>query len=150
MDELEIKARAEEEQNRITDLLSEVGISDKRMKLLEPIILNTAWMKAKLDDAREAIKNSNIVISYDNGGGQKGIRENPLFKGYESLWRSYMAGMAKILGISGKSFYNKTQKGIFKSDEIQKMIEVLDIDNPVAYFFAQEVTSKQLNNDVTN
>lgn len=97
MNENEVKARAEEEQNRIINLLLEVGISDKRMKLLEPIILNTAWMKAKLDDAREAIKNSNIVISYDNGGGQKGIRENPLFKGYESLWRSYMAGMAKIL-----------------------------------------------------
>ena len=97
MDELEIKARADQEQQRILDLLKEVGISDKRMKLLGPIIQNTAWMKAKLDDAREAIKNSNIVISYDNGGGQKGIRENPLFKGYESLWRSYMAGMSKIL-----------------------------------------------------
>lgn len=97
MDDLEIKTKAEEEQQRILDLLKEVGISEKRQKLLEPIILNTAWMKAKLDDAREAIKNSNIVISYDNGGGQKGIRENPLFKGYESLWRSYMSGMAKIL-----------------------------------------------------
>lgn len=97
MNETEIKARAEEEQNRINALLADTGISDKRMKLLEPIILNTAWMKAKLDDAREAIKNSNIVISYDNGGGQKGIRENPLFKGYESLWRSYMAGMVKII-----------------------------------------------------
>lgn len=97
MGENEIRIRAEEEQKRIIDLLSEVGISDKRMKLLEPIILNTAWMKAKLDDAREAIKNSNIVISYDNGGGQKGIRENPLFKGYESLWKSYMTGMSKIL-----------------------------------------------------
>ena len=97
MNETEIKARAEEEQNRIIELLADVGISEKRQKLLEPIILNTAWMKAKLDDAREAIKNSNIVIAYDNGGGQKGIRENPLFKGYESLWRSYMAGMGKIL-----------------------------------------------------
>ena len=97
MNENEIKARAEEEQNRIIELLNDVGISEKRQKLLEPIILNTAWMKAKLDDAREAIKNSNIVIAYDNGGGQKGIRENPLFKGYESLWRSYMAGMGKIL-----------------------------------------------------
>lgn len=97
MNETEIKARAEEEQKRITELLTEVGISDKRMKLLEPIILNTAWMKAKLDDAREAIKNSNIVISYDNGGGQKGIRENPLFKGYEALWKSYMQGMSRIL-----------------------------------------------------
>ena len=120
MDELEIKARAEEEQNRITDLLSEIGISDKRMKLLEPIILNTAWMKAKLDDAREAIKNSNIVISYDNGGGQKGIRENPLFKGYESLWRSYMAGMAKILD-------SLPQEQIEQVVEIEKPATMLEL-----------------------
>jgi len=97
MDELEIKARAESEQNRIINLLTDAGISDKRMKLLEPVIANTAWMKAKLNDAREAIKNSNIVIAYDNGGGQKGIRENPLFKGYEALWKSYILGMNKIL-----------------------------------------------------
>ena len=97
MNETEIKARAEKEQNRINDLLSDAGISDRRMKILKPIILNTAWMKAKLDDAMEAIKNSNIVITYDNSGGQKGIRENPLFKGYEALWKSYMLGMNKIL-----------------------------------------------------
>jgi hypothetical protein len=97
MNETEIKARAEEEQNRILDLLTDAGISDKRKRLLEPVILNTAWMKAKLDDAREAIKNSNIVISYDNGGNQRGIRINPLFTGYEALWKSYMAGMNKIL-----------------------------------------------------
>ena len=97
MDEKEIKQRATDEQKRIAAVLADAGLSEKRMKLLEPVILNTAWMKAKLDDARDAIKNSQIVISYDNGGGQKGIRENPLFKGYESLWRSYMAGMSRIL-----------------------------------------------------
>jgi hypothetical protein len=97
MNETEIKARAESEQNRIINLLTDAGISDRRMKILKPIILNTAWMKAKLDDAMEAIKNSNIVITYDNGGGQKGIRENPLFKGYEALWKSYILGMNKIL-----------------------------------------------------
>lgn len=93
----DIKAKAKKEERRIKDLLSGSGVSANKMKLLEPIILNTAWMKAKLDDARDAIKNSNIVISYDNGGGQKGLRENPLFKGYESLWRSYMAGMSRII-----------------------------------------------------
>lgn len=97
MTDTEIKERAEAEKNRIEDILSEIGISDKRMRMLEPVIVNTSWMKAKLDDAREAIKNSNIVISYDNGGGQKGIRENPLFKGYESLFKSYMSGMDRIL-----------------------------------------------------
>lgn len=97
MDDVEIKERAEEEYNRIVDVLKEADVSKKRITLLEPVILNTSWMKAKLDDAREAIKHSNIVISYDNGGGQKGIRENPLFKGYESLWKSYMQGMSKII-----------------------------------------------------
>jgi len=120
MNETEIKARAEEEQKRIADLLNEVGISDKRQKLLEPIILNTAWMKAKLDDAREAIKNSNIVITYDNGGGQKGIRENPLFKGYESLWRSYMAGMSKILD-------SLPQEAIEQSVEVEKPTTMLEL-----------------------
>ena len=97
MNDNEIKLRAEEERSRIVGLLTDVGVSEKRMKLMEPVILNTAWMKAKLDDSREAIKYSNIVISYDNGGGQKGIRENPLFKGYEALWKSYMLGMSKIM-----------------------------------------------------
>lgn len=97
MNDIEIGKRAEEEQNRIIDIMTKSGVSPKRIKMLEPVILNTAWMKAKLDDAREAIKNSNVVIPYDNGGGQTGIRENPLFKGYESLWKAYMNGMERIL-----------------------------------------------------
>ena len=120
MDEAEIRARAEEEEKRILDLLEEIGISDKRMKLLRPIVVNTAWMKAKLDDAREAIKNSNIVITYDNGGGQRGIRENPLFKGYESLWRSYMAGMSKILD-------SLPQEQIEQASEVEKPATMLEL-----------------------
>lgn len=120
MNETEIKARAEEEQSRIIELLNEVGISAKKMKLLEPIVINTAWMKVKLDDAREAIKNSNIVISYDNGGGQKGIRENPLFKGYESLWRSYMAGMAKIID-------SLPQEQVEQAIEVEKPATMLEL-----------------------
>ena len=120
MDEAEIRARAEEEERRILDLLDEIGISDKRRKLLGPIVTNTAWMKAKLDDAREAIKNSNIVIAYDNGGGQKGIRENPLFKGYESLWRSYMAGMGKILD-------SLPQEQIEQASDVEKPATMLEL-----------------------
>lgn len=97
MDDYEIRERAEAERDRIAGILLAAGVSEKRMNLLEPVITNTAWMKAKLDDARAAIKNAQIAISYDNGGGQRGIRENPLFKGYSSLWRSYMAGMNRII-----------------------------------------------------
>ena len=97
MTDNEIKTSAKEERKRIMALLKDAGISERRMQMLEPVIENTAWMKAKLDDAREQIKNSNVAIKYDNGGGQKGIRQNPAFKGYESLWRSYMQGMNRIL-----------------------------------------------------
>ncbi len=47
---------------------------------------------------------------------------------------------AKALGISSKTFYNKLNKGVFGSDEIEKMINLLDIKEPMAIFFANEVT----------
>ena len=65
--------------------------------MLEPVITNVAWMRIKLDETRRAIANSTVAIPYDNGGGQAGIRENPVFKGYESLYKSYMGGMRSIL-----------------------------------------------------
>ena len=95
--ENELRQRADEEKNRIVGILTEAGISERRMKMLGPVIENVSWMKAKLDDSRALIKNSNIVVPYDNGGGQKGIRENPAFKGYEALWKAYMQGMNRIL-----------------------------------------------------
>lgn len=89
--------RSEAEIKRLRKLLVDAGTSENRIKMLEPVIENTAWMKAKLDDARGQIRGSSIAVPYNNGGGQKGLRENPLFKGYEALWRCYMAGMSKIL-----------------------------------------------------
>ena len=87
----------DKEKRRLKKLLKDAGVSDGRIKALEPVIENVSWMKIKLDQAREKIKSSAIVIPYDNGGGQTGIRENPAFRGYESLWKSYMSGMSKIL-----------------------------------------------------
>lgn len=88
---------AAEEKQRLTSLLFDCAISEKRIKMLEPVIENTAWMKAKLDDTRAQIRGTGVAIPYNNGGGQSGIRENPLFKGYSSLWKSYMAGMNIIM-----------------------------------------------------
>lgn len=85
------------EADRLRDLLIECGVSDVRREALEPVIQNVGWMRNKLDEAREAIKGSSVAIPYDNGGGQKGIRENPLFKGYSSLWKTYLSGMSLIL-----------------------------------------------------
>ena len=46
--------------------------------------------------------------------------------------------VAKKIGITPKTFYEKMKKGVFGSDEIQIMIDMLNIDNPAEIFFAKE------------
>ncbi len=45
--------------------------------------------------------------------------------------------VAEHLGISNKTFYLKIKRGIFNSNEIEKMVNLLNIDNPMAIFFAK-------------
>ena len=45
--------------------------------------------------------------------------------------------VAKALKMSPKTFYRKMQKGIFGSDEIETMMDLLDIDDPMAVFFVR-------------
>ena len=44
--------------------------------------------------------------------------------------------VAKTLGMTEKTFYGKMKRGVFDSDEIQQMIELLGIENPIEVFFA--------------
>ena len=46
--------------------------------------------------------------------------------------------VAKMLGITPKTFYDRMSKGVFGSDEIQIMIDRLNIENPMDIFFAKE------------
>lgn len=51
-----------------------------------------------------------------------------------------MAKVACLLGITPKTFYEKMKKGVFNSNEMQQMIEILDIENPTEIFFAKNVS----------
>lgn len=50
--------------------------------------------------------------------------------------------VAKAIGITPKTFYEKMNRGVFGSDEIEIMIKELKIEDPMRIFFAQEVTYK--------
>jgi DNA-binding XRE family transcriptional regulator len=52
--------------------------------------------------------------------------------------RMSQTDVATSLGITPKTFYEKMKNGVFGSDEIQKMIEILDIEDPMSIFFARE------------
>ena len=51
--------------------------------------------------------------------------------------------IANELGITPKTFYAKMKKGIFDSDEIEQLINLLGIKNPVQVFFARKVTQHE-------
>lgn len=46
--------------------------------------------------------------------------------------------VAKMIGVTPKTFYEKMKNGVFGSDEIQIMIDELHIDNPMPIFFARK------------
>lgn len=50
------------------------------------------------------------------------------------------AKVAEHIGITPKTFYEKMSKGVFGSDEIETMIKLLKIDDPVSIFFTDLVT----------
>ena len=116
----DLEERAMMEAERLKSLLFDCNIPEKKIGFLEDVIKNVSWMKVKLDEARAAIQTSNVVIPYDNGGGQKGLRENPLFKGYESLFKSYMSGMRQILDVLPKQVAEE------EKEEIEKPQTMLD------------------------
>ena len=51
-----------------------------------------------------------------------------------------LAEVAGLLGISAKTFYAKMKKGVFLSSEMERLMGVLHIDNPIAVFFDGRVT----------
>ena len=46
--------------------------------------------------------------------------------------------IAKMIGITPKTFYEKMKIGVFGSDEIQVMIDNLKIEDPIGIFFARK------------
>lgn len=59
--------------------------------------------------------------------------------------RKSQAQVAELLGISPKTFYEKMKKGVFDSDEMYKMVQELNIENPIEIFFANNVTYQVTN-----
>ncbi|MBR2839695.1 MAG: hypothetical protein IKE55_12990 [Kiritimatiellae bacterium] len=60
---------------------------------------NVLFMRRKLRETRILLKEQPLVIPYDNGGGQEGVRANPAYKEYENLLKSYTAALAELRSI---------------------------------------------------
>jgi hypothetical protein len=110
MEKNDIESRKNKERNRLKRLLKAADVEDWKIQTLQQVIENTAWMSVKLEDTRQEIREAEVTVPYDNGGGQSGVRQNPIFQGYESLWKAYMAGMTQILTAAGVKKDQKSEK----------------------------------------
>jgi hypothetical protein len=111
MDDLDLKKLSQKEARRIKKMLKDGGVPKAKIGMLEPVIQNAAWMKAKLDETMELIENDIVYL---------GDKENPAFTGYEKLWKSYMQGMNVILA--------QLPKGAeVKKEEIEKPKTILEL-----------------------
>lgn len=50
--------------------------------------------------------------------------------------------VAEQLGITPKTFYKRLKSGVFKSNEIDQLVKLLDISDPVAIFFADKAAQR--------
>lgn len=80
-------------ENKAEQLVSGVHtLHDEALELAESVL----FMANKLEESRKAMKNEPIVIPYDNGGGQSGIRENPHYAAYEKLLATYTRSLDQL------------------------------------------------------
>lgn len=73
-------------------------LHDEALELAESVL----FMASKLEESRKAMANEPIVIPYDNGGGQAGIRENPHYTAFEHLMTTYTKSLRQLTEIVEK------------------------------------------------
>lgn len=87
-------ADVKKEFNRLKRLVK--GMDAKPKGAITPLLENTAWLKVKLDDIRDELGYESATVTYDNGGGQTGVRKNPGFEMYSTLFSQYRAAIKQI------------------------------------------------------
>ena len=76
------------------------GIPRSKRKQANSLAEHAIAIEDKLRDTREKIWGMDVVIPYDNGGGQKGLRENPAYRAYASLLSSYQKVLNQLDGLN--------------------------------------------------
>lgn len=76
---------------------------------LDALEAHIDFMRAKLQQTAKALQGQNVVVPYDNGGGQCGIREHPAFAAYEKLLKEYRASVRDHDALTGSDGMTKRE-----------------------------------------
>ena len=81
---------------------------DEALELAESVV----FMAAKLEESRKVMANEPLVVPYDNGGGQTGLRENPHFSAFEKLMNTYTRSLSQLTQIVEKGTTTEKSLGV--------------------------------------
>ena len=116
------KKNVAKEKKRLLAILDAAEIPQLQRDAIMPVIDNMSWQRVKLDEAREEMREENLTCEYNNGGGQAGTRENPIFKAYVNLWRAYMVGVEKYTSYLPKDLQNEVAGDVVTAlDKVRQM-----------------------------
>lgn len=85
-------------------------LHDEAVALAEAVVL----MSIRIKESIEELKDAPLVIPYDNGGGQSGIRENPQYTAFEKLMASYNKSLRQLTEIVERGSPSKKTIGVMK------------------------------------
>jgi len=61
------------------------------------------FMRGKLEEMREEMKDAPLITEYDNGGQQRGTHINPVYKAHRDLLLTYTKTLSALEALIGKS-----------------------------------------------
>lgn len=98
-------------------------LSEQQLQTLQADAL---FMEKKLAETRCILERQEIIIPYDNGGGQMGIRANPAFAEYEKLAKAYRDTVLMLSRLNDNTEDNEV-------DEIANIINRFSNSNETGY-----------------
>ena len=74
------------------------GIPESLRPYAVELAENVIFQCRKLAETRKAMQknNSQLVVAYNNGGGQSGIRKNPIYEAYNQLMANYRKSLQQL------------------------------------------------------
>lgn len=87
------------------------GVSTLKNEAIE-LAEQVLFMADKLKEERKKLEKEPLIIEYDNGGGQSGIRENPHYSAYEKLLSSFNRSLRQLTDIIENGKPVKQKSGI--------------------------------------
>ena len=91
--------RVQQELDHLREIFKDVN--ENKRDFVQRQIEQLAWFNVSIADLQAKVDQWGTLVSYDNGGGQSGVRENPYYPAYEKLLASYTKSLATLKDLIG-------------------------------------------------